>query len=249
AAPAAAMPPAPASTALAPADVTAVPFDGIRRAIASRLTESAATVPVFHATASADVTDLLALRSRLNDLAEPSARISLNDLVVKAAALALREHGTVNASFSPDDGGRTLLHHRVNVGFAVDAPSGLVVPVVRDADTASISAIARRTRTLAQRAADRTLTLDELSGGTFTVSNLGMLGVEQFTAIINPPQGAILAVGAAREEPVLVDGEFAARRRLRYTLTSDHRIIDGAAAGRFLATLTGLLESPLRLLA
>lgn len=239
---------APSAPASANTHVTRVPFDGIRRAIASRLTESA-TVPVFHATASADVTDLLALRVRLNDAARSGAKISVNDLVVKAVALALREHPGLNASYSPDGGGQTLLHGRVHIGIAVDAPAGLVVPVVRDADVSSLSAVARQTRLLAQRAADRALTTDEMSGGTFTVSNLGMYGVEQFTAIINPPQGAILAVGGVQEVPTLVDGELTVRRRLRYTVTCDHRIIDGGAAGRFLATLTEVLESPLAVLA
>ncbi|WP_348789306.1 dihydrolipoamide acetyltransferase family protein [Leifsonia sp. NPDC080035] len=241
--------PAPAPAPSATDDVTRVPFDGIRRAIAARLTESATTVPAFTATASADVTELLALRVRLNDAARPGVKISVNDLVVKAVALTLREHPALNASYAPDGGGQTLLHGRVDVGVAVDAPSGLVVPVVRAADTSSLSAIAGQTRALAQRAADRALTADEMSGGTFTVSNLGMYGVEQFTAIINPPQGAILAVGSAHETLTLTDGEVTARRRLRYTLTCDHRIIDGAAAGRFLATLTELLQSPLALLA
>lgn len=231
------------------ADVTRVPFDATRRAIATRLTQSATTVPAFHATASADVTDLLALRAAANEsTAGSGTKVSVNDLVVKAVALALREHPTLNASYSPDAGGQTLLHARVHIGIAVDAPAGLVVPVVRDADEATISAIARRTRTLAVRAADRTLTASELSGGTFTVSNLGMFGVEHFTAIINPPQGAILAVGASSEALSVADGEVTTRQRLAYTLTCDHRIIDGAAAGRFLATLTALLENPLRLL-
>jgi pyruvate dehydrogenase E2 component (dihydrolipoamide acetyltransferase) len=233
-----------------PGDVTRVPFDGIRRAIAARLTESAATVPVFHATASADVTDLLALRSRLNEATSAiDVKISVNDLTVKAVALALRDHPVINASYSADSGGQTLLHRHVNVGIAVASPAGLVVPVVRDTDRSSISAIARETRSLAQRAADRSLAIDDMSEGTFTVSNLGMLGVEQFTAIINPPQGAILAVGSVQDELTLDGDSVVVRKRLRYTVSCDHRIIDGAAAGAFLATLTSLLQSPLRLLA
>lgn len=243
-----AAPPAPVAPASEHADVTRVPFDGIRRAIASRLTESATTIPVFHATASADVTDLLELRGRLNEAARSGVKISVNDLVVKAVALALREHPTLNASYSADGGGQTVVHDRVHIGVAVDAPAGLVVPVVRDPDVSSLSAIARQTRALARRATERALTVDEMSGGTFTVSNLGMYGVEQFTAIINPPQGAILAVGSAYESLAASDGEITSRRRLRYTLSCDHRIIDGAAAGRFLATLTELLQSPLALL-
>jgi pyruvate dehydrogenase E2 component (dihydrolipoamide acetyltransferase) len=231
-------------------DVTHVPFDGIRRAIATRLTESATTTPVFTASTSADVTDLLTLRGQLNAaLAAVGGKISVNDLVVKAVAQTLRQHPTINASFSPEDGGATLIHSHVHVGIAVAAPSGLVVPVIRDADRASISTIATRAADVARRASDRSLTGDDMQGGTFTVSNLGMFGVEHFTAIINPPQGAILAVGAIRDEVALIDDAVQVRKRLGFTISCDHRIIDGAAAGRFLTALTELLESPLRLLA
>ncbi|GAA0439900.1 dihydrolipoamide acetyltransferase family protein [Leifsonia naganoensis] len=234
-----------------PADAAAdrVPFDGIRRAIAARLTESATTVPTFTATASADVGALLALRAELNAAVGDDARISVNDLLVRAVALALREHPGVNASYSAEDGGATLLHRRVNVGIAVASPAGLVVPVVPDADRASVSTISGIARALVAKAADRTLSAAEMAEGTFTVSNLGMYGVEHFTAIINPPQGAILAVGAGRDELALVDGEIVSRTRMRLTITADHRIIDGALAARFLATLVSLLEHPLRVIA
>ncbi|WP_061294641.1 dihydrolipoamide acetyltransferase family protein [Herbidospora cretacea] len=219
-----------------------VPFDPIRQAVAARLTESGTTVPTFTATASADVEDLLALRAQINEAhADTGVKVSVNDLLVRAVALALRAHPGVNASYSPEGRGHTLIHRRIHVGIAVASPAGLVVPVVRDADRATVTAISTAARDLAGRAADRTLTAADMSDGTFTVSNLGMYGVEHFTAIINPPQGAILAVGAARPEPT--------RRRLRYTITADHRIIDGALAARFLATLTGLLEHPLRVVA
>ncbi|MFJ3490502.1 dihydrolipoamide acetyltransferase family protein [Leifsonia aquatica] len=226
-----------------------VPFDGIRRAIAARLTESTTTVPTFTATASADVGALLALRAELNTAVGDNPRISVNDLLVRAVALALREHPGVNASYSAEDGGATLLHRRVNVGIAVASPAGLVVPVVPDADRASVSAISGIARALVAKAADRTLSSAEMADGTFTVSNLGMYGVEHFTAIINPPQGAILAVGAGRDELALVDGEIVSRTRMRLTITADHRIIDGALAARFLATLVSLLEHPLRVVA
>jgi len=238
--------PAPAPAAAA---AERVPFDGIRRAIAARLTESATTVPTFTATASADVGALLALRAELNAAVGDDARISVNDLLVRAVALALREHPGVNASYSAEDGGATLLHRRVNVGIAVASPAGLVVPVVPDADRASVSAISGIARALVAKAADRTLSAAEMADGTFTVSNLGMYGVEHFTAIINPPQGAILAVGSGRDELALVDGEIVSRTRMRLTITADHRIIDGALAARFLATLVSLLEHPLRVIA
>lgn len=246
-------PPPPSGAADGTADdghVTRVPFDAIRRSIATRLTEGATTTPVFSATASADVTDLLALRDQLNDaLAPTGVKVSVNDLVVKAVGHALRQHPEINSSFSSAEGGATLVYDRVHVGIAVAAPSGLVVPVLRDVDRSSISTIAARAAELARRSADRTLTADDMRGGTFTVSNLGMFGVEQFTAIINPPQGAILAVGNVRDEVAVAGDGFQVRQRLGFTITCDHRIIDGAAAGRFLASLAELLGTPLRLLA
>jgi pyruvate dehydrogenase E2 component (dihydrolipoamide acetyltransferase) len=225
-----------------------VPFDAVRQAIASRLTTSATTVPSFTATASADVGELLSLRAQINDAsAGTPTKISVNDLMVRATAIALRQHPEINASYSPEGRGQTLLHSRVHIGIAVASPVGLVVPVVRDADRAAVSTVAAATRELIAKAGDRTLTTAEMSDGTFTISNLGMFGIEHFTAIINPPQGAILAVGGVRHELALVDGEVASRSRLRVTLTADHRIIDGAAAARFLSTLVALLENPMRI--
>ena len=228
---------------------SAVPFDGIRHAVAARLTESATTIPTFTVTASARIDELLALRASMN-AALTDARVSVNDLLVRAVALALRAHPGMNASYSPAGRGETLVHGRVHVGVAVASPAGLVVPVIRDADRAAVTAISAATRDLVGRASSRSLTSEHMSGGTFTVSNLGMYGVEHFTAIINPPEGAILAVGAATEELGLdADGAVERRTRLRYTLTSDHRIIDGALAAEFLRTLTSLLEAPLRIVA
>ncbi|WP_223628967.1 dihydrolipoamide acetyltransferase family protein [Microbacterium sp. EST19A] len=228
----------------------AVPFDRIRQAIAARLTESAIEVPTFTATISADVDGLLTLRSQINQAnAESGTRISVNDLLVRAAALALRMHPGLNASYSDSGRGTTLVHGRVHIGVAVASPAGLVVPVIKDADRTAVSAIAATSRNLIAKATERTLTAEDMSDGTFTISNLGMFGIEHFTAIINPPQGAILAVGAAKEELVLVDGDVTPRTRLRLTLTADHRIIDGALAARFLATIVQLLEHPLRIVA
>ncbi|GGM53878.1 dihydrolipoamide acetyltransferase family protein [Microbacterium saperdae] len=229
-------------------DPLPVPFDAVRQAIASRLTTSATTVPSFTATASADVGELLSLRAQINDAnAGAPTKISVNDLMVRATAIALRQHPEINASYAPEGRGQTLLHSRIHIGIAVASPAGLVVPVVRDADRAAVSTLAATTRELIAKAADRTLTTAEMSDGTFTISNLGMFGIEHFTAIINPPQGAILAVGGIRDELALIDGEVVERRRLRVTLTADHRIIDGAAAAGFLSTLVALLENPLRI--
>ncbi|PPG01895.1 dihydrolipoamide acetyltransferase [Pseudoclavibacter sp. RFBI5] len=230
---------------------TAVPFDKTREVIARRLSESSSTVPHFFVTAVADVEALLALRAELNGSLESTGRpkISVNDLLVRACAIALRAHPGVNASYSPEGRGETLLHGRVNIGIAIASPTGLVVPVIDDADLRPASQIARESRRLAGLAKERKLGASEMAGGTFTISNLGMYGVEQFTAIINPPEGAILAVGAARPEPVAINGAVEVRHRLRYTLSADHRIIDGALAAEFLATLTGLLERPMRIIA
>ncbi|PPF87202.1 dihydrolipoamide acetyltransferase [Pseudoclavibacter sp. RFBJ3] len=230
---------------------TVVPFDKTREVIARRLSESSSTVPHFFVTAAADVEALMALRAELNGSLESTGRpkISVNDLLVRACAIALREHPGVNASYSPEGRGETLLHGRVNIGIAIASPTGLVVPVIDDADLRPASQIARESRRLAGLAKERKLGASDMAGGTFTISNLGMYGVEQFTAIINPPEGAILAVGAARPEPVAVNGAVEVRHRLRYTLSADHRIIDGALAAEFLATLTGLLERPMHIIA
>ncbi|WP_217184951.1 dihydrolipoamide acetyltransferase family protein [Streptomyces sp. AC495_CC817] len=230
-------------------DSEVVPFDGIRQQIAARLTESATTVPSFTATAAADVTALLALRTEVNAQLSDE-RVSVNDLVVRAVAQSLRAHPDVNSSYDGEGRGRMLRHGRVHIGIAVASPAGLVVPVIRDADRAAVTTLARTSRELVAKAADRRLTTADMADGTFTVSNLGMYGIEEFTAIINPPQGAILAVGAVRDELALDgDGAVTARRMLRLTLTADHRIIDGALAAQFLATLTGILEHPLRVVA
>ncbi|GAA5192619.1 dihydrolipoamide acetyltransferase family protein [Rugosimonospora acidiphila] len=228
----------------------AVPFDAVRQSIAARLTGSATTIPTFTATASARVDDLLALRTQINSAYRGTGtKVSVNDLIVRAVALALRAHPGINASYSPDGRGQTLIHDRVHIGVAVASPAGLVVPVVRDADGASVTAISATTRELVDKAAHRTLTTDEMRHGTFTISNLGMYGIEHFDAIINPPQAAILAVGSTRAELTLAGSDVVTSTRMRYTLTADHRVIDGALAARFLATLTDLFEHPLRLVA
>jgi len=233
------------------AGTTAVPFDSVRQVISRRLTESSASVPHFSVTVVADVEELLTLRAdvnaRLADAGRPT--VSVNDLVVRATAVALREHPGINASYSPEGRGQTLLHERVDIGVAMASDAGLVVPVVAGADRKTASQIAVESKELAARARERRLTPADMAGATFTISNLGMHGVEQFTAIINPPEGAILAVGAALPEPVAVDGAVQVRRRVRCTLSADHRIIDGASAAQFLATLRGLLERPLLVLA
>lgn len=225
----------------------AVAFDPMRRAIARTVIESAA-IPAFTVTAAAEVDALLALRTEFNrEAITTGQKLSVNAFVVRAVALALAAHPDVNASFLEEGRGQVLLHERINIGVAVDTPAGLMIPVLHDVGQDSVTEISRRTRDLATRAKERRLQLADLSDGTFTVSNLGMFGAEHFTALIIPPQGAVLAVGAVTEHVALVEGAPVARRRLAYTLTADHRIIDGALAAKFLATLTGILERPERL--
>ena len=234
--------PAPmAPVAMPPAEVEVVQLTSVRKTIARRLTE-AWTAPVFQLGVSADMTEALALREKLVErMAEGDAKPTVNDLLVKLAAVALTRHTAVNATFT----GETIERHPgAHVGIAVAAPQGLIVPVIRDADRRTVQEIARARADLVGRARDNKLTLADLEGGTFTISNLGMFGVEQFTAVLNPPQVAILAVGAVKDEPVVVDGELDVAPILRMTLTCDHRAIDGADGAQFLQTLVALVEQP-----
>ncbi|MHA6800631.1 pyruvate dehydrogenase complex dihydrolipoamide acetyltransferase [Bounagaea algeriensis] len=229
-------------------DVEEVPLNQIRKVTAKRLTESKQNAPHFYLTSAVDVTDLSAFRADLNARLQAvgGGKVSMNDLVVKAVAGSLRAHPAVNSSFAGD---KILQHKRVHLGVAVAIDSGLVVPVVRDADRKSVSQIAEESRELAGRAREGKLKPDEMSGGTFSISNLGMFGVEQFSAVINPPEAGILAVGAAKDEVQVRDGEFVARSILRVTLSADHRAVDGAVGAAFLQHLTALLEDPVRIVA
>jgi pyruvate dehydrogenase E2 component (dihydrolipoamide acetyltransferase) len=228
-----------------------VPVSQVRRVIARRLAASASEIPHFYVTAVADAQALMDLRSTLNaQLTEAGrAKISVNDLLIRACALALREHPDVNVSYGGDASSVMLIHDRINIGVAVAAESGLIVPVIRDADTKTVTQLGAEARKLVALAAERKLTPAQTSGGTFTVSNLGMYGVEHFTAIINPPESAILAVGATTREPTVVGDTLEPRYRLRYTLSVDHRVIDGALAAKFLQTLTTLIERPWTIIA
>jgi len=246
--PAPARPPSPGAPQTAPADAAAdvevVPLTRLRRVTAERLTIST-QVPHFDLIAVIDAEPLLELRQEINgDAHAPGQRISVNDLLVKACARALIAHPEVNVAF---DGDRILRYRHVNVGIAVAVDDGLTVPVIHDADQKTLGQISAESRELAERARSGRLTLDELSGGTFTVSNLGMFGIDHFTAVINPPQAAILAVGAARQEPVVRNGEVVAGTTMKATLSVDHRALDGATGARFLADLRELVEHPLRI--
>jgi len=217
-----------------------IPHTPMRRAIARRLTESKATVPHFYMTAECVVDGLLELRARVNETA--AAKVSVNDFVVAAAAAAFADVPEANVTWS-DDG--LIAHRNVDISIAVATEAGLVTPVLRDVGSRKLSAIAREARDLAERARDRRLKQPELEGGVFSVSNLGMYGTLEFSAIINPPQSGILAVGAAKQQPVAVDGELRVATVMRCTLSVDHRAIDGALAARWLAAFTTRLEHPL----
>jgi pyruvate dehydrogenase E2 component (dihydrolipoamide acetyltransferase) len=222
-----------------------------RRVIARRLGESARTIPHFFVTAVADAEMLMEMRNDLNERAVSKGlpKISVNDLLIRASALALREHPEVNASYLGDESSVMLVHNRINIGVAVASKNGLVVPVIVDADRKTMTELSVEAKALAAQANGKGLSIDQMSGGTFTISNLGMFGVEEFTAIINPPEGAILAVGATTREAVVVGNQILPRRRMRFTLSADHRIIDGALAAQFLRTLSGLIEHPWRIVA
>jgi pyruvate dehydrogenase E2 component (dihydrolipoamide acetyltransferase) len=237
--------PAAGATETQDPDTERVPLSRIRKVTARRLAESMRTAPHFYLTRVVDVEELLAFRKTLNTALAP-AKVSVNDLIVKACATALRANPVLNVSFTED---YLLVHKRVHVGVAVALDEGLVVPVIRDADRKSVSAIGAETRELAERAREQRLTPQEMSGGTFTVSNLGMFGVDAFTAVINPPEAAILAVGATRKDVVFRDGEMVPRDRMTLTLSIDHRACDGATGARFLGELADLLENPLRIVA
>jgi pyruvate dehydrogenase E2 component (dihydrolipoamide acetyltransferase) len=224
------------------------PLGMMRKTIARRLTESKRDVPHFYLTVDVDAGPLSELRERVAlDLAAAGIddKISYNDLVLKAVAVALARVPECNVSFTPE---ALLVHRRIDISVAVAVDDGLVTPVVRDADEKSVLAIAREVRALAARARARKLSPEEMSGGTFSVSNLGMFGVESFAAVINPPEACILAVGAVRTEPVVVAGALAVGKRMRLTLSCDHRAVDGALGARLLAALRMLLEHPTQLL-
>ena len=231
-----------AAPVVAPAgEVEVVQLSSVRKTIARRLSE-AWTAPVFQLGVSADMTEVLALRETLvEQMAEGDAKPTVNDVFVKLAAVALVRHRPVNATFSGEEIQR---HPAAHVGIAVAAPQGLVVPVVRDADRRTVQEIARARADLVGRSRDNKLKLEDMQGGTFTISNLGMFGVEQFTAVLNPPQVAILAVGSVKDEPVARDGQVVIRPIVNMVLTCDHRAIDGADGATFLQTLVALVERP-----
>jgi pyruvate dehydrogenase E2 component (dihydrolipoamide acetyltransferase) len=244
---------APAAAPAAPVPTQAVPqADEVReltpmlKAVAARMAQSKATVPHFYVESEIDMTRALQLRAELNEGLAPSGeKISVNDLIVRACAQALLEHPQAHRSYVD---GRHVYHAHANVGIAVALDDGLIVPVVAAADTKTVREISRETRDLATRARDGKLKQREIEGGTFTVSNMGMFDVANFEAIINPPESAILAVGATAARPVVVDGEIVVRQIMRVTLSCDHRACSGADGAKLLQTAKRLLQSPSLLL-
>ena len=219
---------------------TDLPLTQIRKTIAKRLTQSIGPIPTYYLTSEIDMERTAELRSALPEDGRPS----FNDVIIKAAAMALRQHPMVNAWWQDD---RIRQWHDVHVSMAVAIDDGLVTPVIRHADQKSLRTISAEAKDLARRARDRKLAPDEYTGGTFSISNLGMLDIDEFTAVINPPEAAILAVGRIVAKPVEHEGQVVVRRRLRVTLSCDHRIVDGATGAQFLKTLKHMLENPLAL--
>ena len=213
------------------------------KTIAKRLGESIGPIPTFYLTAEFYVSRMAELR---DDMIAKGAeyKVSFNDIVIKATATALAQHPEVNAHWTGD---AIRQFNRVHIGMAVAVAEGLITPVIFDANEKGLSEIAAEARELAGRARERKLKPEEYTGSTFSISNLGLFGIDQFTAIINPPEAGILAIGAVEEKPVVVDGDLAVRKRLRVTMSCDHRVIDGATGARFLQTLRRLIENPLML--
>lgn len=246
--------PAPAKEQVAPAvtpfaytgggdNFEKVPLSQMRKVIARRLGESKFTAPHFYLTVEINMNKAIALRKRINEVAP--TKISFNDLVIKASAAALRLHPAVNSAWMDD---HIRINKDINIGVAVAVEDGLLVPVVRYADIKTLSQINTEVKSLAGKAKNRKLQPDEMQGNTFTISNLGMFGIEEFTAIINPPDAAILAVGGIIEKPIVKNGEIVVGNQMKVTLSCDHRVIDGASGAQFLNTFKAILEDPIRLM-
>lgn len=224
-----------------------IPLDGMRKAIARRLTDSFRDVPHFPLTIDCEIDGLMAVRAKVNAMLEPQGvKVSVNDFVIKAVALALKAVPEANASYSPEG---IAMHHHADIAMAVAIDGGLITPIIRAAETKSLSQIATESKDLAKRARDRKLKPEEFQGGTFSVSNLGMFGIKAFASIINEPQGAIMSVGAGEQRPVVKNGQLAVATVMTVTLTCDHRVVDGAVGAKFLQAFKPLIEDPVTMLA
>lgn len=230
--------------ALSNVNYDAIPNNGMRKVIASRLSESKQTAPHFYMTVDCNIDALNLVRKELNEKVE-GTKISINDLIIRAAAIALKRVPEANASWTED---ATLLYKSIDISVAVAIDGGLVTPIIKNAGGKGLQQISSEMKDLANRAREGKLLPEEYQGGTFSISNLGMYGVKEFSAVINPPQGAILAVGVGEERPIIKDGAVTAATLMTCTLSVDHRVVDGAVGARFLSTFKGLIEDPLTML-
>ena len=227
-----------------------IEHDGMRKTIARRLTEAKSTIPHFYLTVDCELDALLALRAQINGAApmaddKPAYKVSVNDMVIKGLAKALRDVPDANVTWTESG---MLKHAKVDVGVAVAIPGGLITPVIRDADVKPLSVMSNEMKDYARRARDRKLAPHEYQGGTSAVSNLGMFGIKDFSAVINPPHATILAVGAGQQRPVVKDGALATATVMSVTLSTDHRAVDGALGAELLAAFKGYIESPMGLI-
>ncbi|HEX6858993.1 MAG TPA: pyruvate dehydrogenase complex dihydrolipoamide acetyltransferase [Caulobacteraceae bacterium] len=231
---------------IAPGSYDLIPLDGMRKTVARRMTDSFRDVPHFPLNIDLEIDALLAARTRINALLEADGvKVSVNDLVIKAAAMALKRVPEANASYTPEG---IAMHHHADVAMAVAVPGGLITPIVRAAETKGLAQIAAEAKDLATRARDKKLKPEEYLGGTFTVSNLGMFGIKSFASIINEPQGAIMSVGAGEPRPVVKDGALAIATVMSITLSCDHRVVDGATGAKFLSAFKAMIEDPATML-
>jgi pyruvate dehydrogenase E2 component (dihydrolipoamide acetyltransferase) len=223
-----------------------IPLDGMRRTIAKRMTDAFRDIPHFPLTIDLEIDALLALRKDINEgLAEAGVKVSVNDLLIKAASLACMRVPEANASYTPDG---LVVHPSAHMAIAVAVPGGLVTPVIRDAQAKSLSAISTEMTALAEKAKARKLMPEDYSGGTFSISNLGMMGIKSFASILNEPQGCILSVGAGEQRPVVKNGALAIATVMTVTLTCDHRVVDGAVGAAWLKAFKGFIEKPVTML-
>jgi len=224
-----------------------IPLDGMKKAVARRMVDSIQNVPHFPLFIDCEIDQLMAVRAKVNKMLEPQGiKVSVNDFVIKAAALALKMVPEANASYTPEG---IAMHHNADVSMAVAIDGGLITPIIRKAETKGLAQIATESKDLAKRARERKLKPEEFQGGTFSVSNLGMFGIKQFSSIINEPQGCIMSVGAGEQRPVVKDGQIVPATVMTVTLTCDHRVVDGATGARFLQAFKPLIEDPVAMLA
>ena len=224
-----------------------IPLDGMKKAVARRMVDSIQNVPHFPLFIDCEIDQLMAVRAKVNKMLEPQGiKVSVNDFIIKAAALALKMVPEANASYTPEG---IAMHHNADVSMAVAIDGGLITPIIRKAETKGLAQIATESKDLAKRARERKLKPEEFQGGTFSVSNLGMFGIKQFTSIINEPQGCIMSVGAGEQRAVVQNGQIVPATVMTVTLTCDHRVVDGATGARFLQAFKPLIEDPVAMLA